>query len=116
MIWILDAALLKKNIIKHIESIVDEVDIKDEIISRYDLHGDTLEKLYCQFPENSEERIVAMIVDILGLGDSVVFMFIDILFNSGIDSSILEELSHIEQVSDNMDYVDDNGKSLLMIA
>jgi hypothetical protein len=72
--------------------------------------------LYCQFPENSEERIVAMIVDILGLGDSVVFMFIDILFNSGIDSSILEELSHIEQVSDNMDYVDDNGKSLLMIA
>jgi hypothetical protein len=33
--------LLKKNIIKHIESIVDEVDLEDikgEIISRYGLH------------------------------------------------------------------------------
>jgi len=118
MIWIVDAALLKKNIIKHTESIVDEVDledIKDEIISRYGLHGDVVEELYSQYPEGSEERIVAMIVDILGLGDSAVFMFIDILFNSGIDSSILEEMSDIEQVSDDIDCVGDNGKSLLMI-
>ena len=118
MIWIVDAALLKKNIIKHIESIVDEVDledIKDEIISRYGLHGDVVEELYSQYPEGSERRIVAMIVDILGQGGSAVFMFIDILFNSGIDSSLLEELSDIEQVSDDMDCMGDNGKSLLMI-
>jgi hypothetical protein len=65
--------LLKKNIIKHIESIVDEVDlenIKDEIISRYGLHGDVVDELYSQYPEGSEGRIVAMIVDILGQGDS----------------------------------------------
>ena len=116
-IWIVDAALLKKNIIKHIESIVDEVDledIKDEIISRYGLHGDVVEELYSQYPEGSEGRIVAMIVDILGQGDSAVCMFIDILFNSGIDSSLLEELSDIEQVRDDMDCMGDNGKSLLM--
>lgn len=119
IIWIVDAALLKKNIIKHIESIVDEVDIeviKDEIISRYGLHGDVVDELYSQYPEGSEGRIVAMIVDILGQGDSAVFMFIDILFNSGIDSSLLEELSDIEQVRDDMDCVGDNGKSLLMKA
>ena len=119
IIWIVDAALLKKNIIKHIESIVDEVDledIKDEIISRYGLHGDVVEELYSQYPEGSERRIVAMIVDILGQGDSAVYMFIDILFNSGIDSSLLEELSDIEQVSDDMDCMGDNGKSLLMKA
>jgi len=118
MIWIVDAALLKKNIIKHTESIVDEVDledIKDEIISRCGLHGDVVQELYSQYPEDSEEIIVAMIVDMLGLGDSAVFMFIDILFNSGIDSSILEEMSDIEQVSDDIDCVGDNGKSLLMI-
>ena len=118
-IWIVDAALLKKNIIKHIESIVDEVDledIKDEIISRYGLHGDVVEELYSQYPEGSEGRIVAMIVDILGQGDSAVCMFIDILFNSGIDSSLLEELSDIEQVRDDMDCMGDNGKSLLMKA
>lgn len=119
IIWIVDAALLKKNIIKHIESIVDEVDIeviKDRIISRYGLHGDVVEELYSQYPEGSEGRIVAMIVDILGQGDSAVFMFIDILFNSGIDSSLLEELSDIEQVRDDMACVGDNGKSLLMKA
>ena len=119
IIWIVDAALLKKNIIKHIESIVDEVDlenIKDEIISRYGLHGDVVDELYSQYPEGSEGRIVAMIVDILGQGDSAVCMFIDILFNSGIDSSLLEELSDIEQVRDDMDCVGDNGKSLLMKA
>ena len=118
IIWILDAALLKKNIIKHIESIVDEVDledIKDEIISRYGLHGDVVEELYSQYPEGSEGRIVAMIVDILGQGDSAVCMFIDVLFNSSIDSSLLEELSDIEQVRDDMDCVGDNGKSLLML-
>ena len=118
-IWIVDAALLKKNIIKHIESIVDEVDIeviKDEIISRYGLHGDEVDELYSQYPEGSEGRIVAMIVDILGQGDSAVFKFIDILFNSGIDSSLLEELSDIEQVRDDMACVGDNGKSLLMKA
>ena len=119
IIWIVDAALLKKNIIKHIESIVDEVDledIKDEIIRRYGLHGDVVEELYSQYPEGSEGRIVAMIVDILGQGDSAVCMFIDILFNSGIDSSLLEELSDIEQVRDDMECVGDNGKSLLMKA
>ena len=119
MIWILDAALLKKNIIKHIESIVDEVDLEDikgEIISRYGLHGDVVDELYSQYPEGSEGRIVAMIVDILGQGDSAVCMFIDILFNSGIDSSLLEELSDIEQVRDDMDCVGDNGKSPLMKA
>ena len=119
IIWIVDAALLKKNIIKHIESIVDEVDIeviKDEIISRYGLHGDEVDELYSQYPEGSEGRIVAMIVDILGQGDSAVFKFIDILFNSGIDSSLLEELSDIEQVRDDMACVGDNGKSLLMKA
>ena len=117
-IWIVDAALLKKNIIKHIESIVDEVDledIKDEIISRYGLHGDVVEELYSQYPEGSEERIVAMIVDILGQGDSAVCIFIDVLLNSSIDSSLLEELSDIEQVRDDMDCVGDNGKSLLML-
>jgi hypothetical protein len=79
--------LLKKNIIKHIESIVDEVDledIKDEIISRYGLHGDVVEELYSQYPEGSEGRIVAMIVDILGQGDSAVCMFIDILFTAAL--------------------------------
>ena len=118
MILIVDAAMLRKNVINHIESIVDEVDledIKDEIISRYGLHGDVVEELYSQYPEGSEERIVAMLVDILGLGDSAVFMFIDILFNSGIDSSLLEELSDIEQGSDDIDSMDDNGKSLLML-
>jgi hypothetical protein len=111
--------LLKKNIIKHIESIVDEVDLEDikgEIISRYGLHGDVVEELYSQYPEGSEGRIVAMIVDILGQGDSAVCMFIDILFDSGIDSSLLEELSDIEQVRGDMDCVGDNGKSLLMKA
>jgi hypothetical protein len=111
--------LLKKNILKHIESIVDEVDlenIKDEIISRYCLHGDVVDELYSQYPEGSEGRIVAMIVDILGQGDSAVYMFIYILFNSGIDSSLLEELSDIEQLRDDMDCVGDNGKSLLMKA
>ena len=111
--------MLKKNIIKHIESIVDEVDledIKDEIISRYGLHGDVVDELYSQYPEGSEGRIVAMIVDILGQGDSAVFKFIDILFNSGIDSSLLEELSDIEQVRDDMACVGDNGMSLLMKA
>jgi hypothetical protein len=43
-------------------------------------------------------------------------MFIDILFDSGIDSSLLEELSDIEQVRGDMDCVGDNGKSLLMKA
>ena len=119
MILIVDAAMLRKNVINHIESIVDEVDledIKDEIISRYGLHGDVVEELYSQYPEGSEGRIVAMIVDILGQGDSAVCMFIDILFNSGIDSSLLEELSDIEQVRDDMDCMGDNGKSLLMKA
>ena len=118
MILIVDAAMLRKNVINHIESIVDEVDledIKDEIISRCGLHGDVVQGLYSQYPEGSEERIVAMIVDMLGLGDSAVFMFIDILFNSGIDSSLLEELSDIEQGSDAIDSMDDNGKSLLML-
>ena len=118
MILIVDAAMLRKNVINHIESIVDEVDledIKDEIISRYGLHGDVVEELYSQYPEGSEGRIVAMIVDILGQGDSAVCMFIDILFNSGIDSSLLEELSDIEQGSDDIDSMDDNGKSLLML-
>ena len=118
MIWIVDAKLLRKNIINHIESIVDDVeleDIKNDIMRRCCLHGDVVQELYSQYPEGSEERIVAMIVDMLGLGDSAVFMFIDILFNSGIDSSLLEELSDIEHVSDDMDCVGDNGESLLML-
>jgi hypothetical protein len=46
MILIVDAAMLRKNVINHIESIVDEVDLEDikgEIISRYGLHGDVVE-------------------------------------------------------------------------
>jgi hypothetical protein len=54
------------------------------------------------------------------VGIDVIYMFSlsykFILFNSGIDSSLLEELSDIEQVRDDMACVSDNGMSLLMKA
>ena len=90
--------------------------VKEKHYKAHRVYGDVVEELYSQYPEGSEGRIVAMIVDILGQGDSAVCMFIDILFNSGIDSSLLEELSDIEQVRDDMDCMGDNGKSLLMKA